>query len=136
MVANPLPVSLEFVMGQDDGVYRGMSVGGGFFGHYIKSRTSTENPSRKLFLFPTPRFFQRFKVQSLAMRSQTTNLLAIASLYSLVAAHPHLAEHSHSKPRITASRKFDAGVYMPMGHLTTNYLLMVRTQPKLLGEYG
>ncbi|PMD19742.1 hypothetical protein NA56DRAFT_628604 [Hyaloscypha hepaticicola] len=43
------------------------------------------------------------------MRSQSRNLLAIASIYSLVTAHPHPSEHSSIKPRITASRKFDAG---------------------------
>jgi hypothetical protein len=36
-------------------------------------------------------------------------LLAIASLHSLVTAHPHSSEHSSPKPRISASRKFDAG---------------------------
>lgn len=37
------------------------------------------------------------------------NLLALASLHSLVTAHPHPSEHSSPKPRITTSRKFDAG---------------------------
>ena len=81
----------------------------GVFGRYIKSRTSTENPSLKLLSFSTPRFFQIFRVKYSAMRSQSINLLAIASLYSLVTAHPHSSEHSSIKPRITASRKFDAG---------------------------
>jgi hypothetical protein len=43
------------------------------------------------------------------MRSQSINLLAIASLHSLVTAHPHPSEHSSPKPRITTSRTFDAG---------------------------
>jgi hypothetical protein len=42
------------------------------------------------------------------MRSQAVNILAIASLSSLISAHPH-SDHSSPKPRILASRQFDAG---------------------------
>jgi hypothetical protein len=65
------------------------------------------------------------------------NLLALTSLHSLVTAHiPTLQNILRQSQGLPPLEKSMLLICMPIGLLTTNYLLMLRTQPKLLGEYG